>query len=90
MTDDFKKSEKSIDNLLFSSDDENDIFDNDFKTKNIVNNHKTIDNNDLTNQIGHTSKSKRIFSYQIDNFISNDDDDLINCRDQFSKFFNLN
>jgi hypothetical protein len=36
MTDDFKKSEKSIDNLLFSSDDENEIFENDFKKDNNV------------------------------------------------------
>jgi hypothetical protein len=36
MTDNFKKSEKSIDNLLFSSDDENDIFTKDFKKDNIV------------------------------------------------------
>lgn len=90
MTDDFKKSEKSIDNLLFSSDDENENFDNDFKKDFIVQNNQPIDHNDLTSQIGHNSKSKRIFSYQIDNIMNNHDDDLINCRDQFSKFFNLN
>ena len=90
MTDDFKKSEKSIDNLLFSSDDENEIFVNDFKKDNTVQNNQPIDHNDLTNQIGHNSMSKRIFCYQIDNLINNHNDDLINCRDQFSKFFNLN
>jgi hypothetical protein len=76
MTEDCKKSEKNIDNLLFSSDDEGDIFANDFKTKNNVS--KNVD--DLTNQVGHTSKSKRVFSYDVDNLINDDDDDLINCR----------
>jgi len=75
MTEDCKKSEKNIDNLLFSSDDEGDNIANDFKTKN--NASKNVD--DLTNQVGHTSKSKRVFSYDLDNLI-NDDDDLINCR----------
>ena len=75
MTEDCKKSEKNIDNLLFSSDDEGDNFANDFKTKN--NASKNVD--DLANQVGHTSKSKRVFSYDVDNLI-NDDDDLINCR----------
>jgi hypothetical protein len=44
MTEDCKKSEKNIDNLLFSSDDENDNFGNDFNTKNIM----STNVNDLT------------------------------------------
>ena len=35
MTEDCKKSEKNIDNLLFSGDDEIDNFANDLKIKNI-------------------------------------------------------
>ena len=57
MTEDCKKSEKNIDNLLFSGDDEIDNFANDFKIKNIESNN--FDN--LKSQVGHTSKSKRGF-----------------------------
>ena len=39
-----KKVKKNIDNLLFSSDDENDNFGNDFNTKNIM----STNVNDLT------------------------------------------
>ena len=78
MNEDCKKSEKNIDNLLFSGDDEIDNFANDFKIKNIESNN--FDN--LKSQVGHTSKSKRVFSYDVDNLVNNnDDDDLINCRD---------
>lgn len=95
MTTECKKSEKSIDNLLFSSDDESDFFTNDFATKNIAQNIQAVtsqhdDFDDLKNLVGHTSKSKRVYSYDINILNNNDDDDLINCRDQFSKFFNLN
>jgi hypothetical protein len=48
MTENCKKSEKSIDNLLFSSEDESVIFTDDFKAKNIVNNNQSIDHDDLT------------------------------------------